>query len=345
MSTTAESEITGSGKTGSRSLRVLAVTNLWPVGDSFRGIFVKEQVEALRKVGVAVDVEVVAQDRGKADYLFAAARIRRRARSGGYDLVHVHYGMAAWAARFVGRVPRVLSVYGSDVNVPWQRAVTRLGSGGTAARIYVSPNLAANSGDPDGHIIADGVDFGLFCPRDRAAARASLDVAPDEFVVLFGGHPANHVKGYDVFTDALAELRRRGLAIRELVLPAHDQPRAAVPAKFAAADALLFTSRKGSEGSPSVIKEATVMGLPVVSVDVGDAAELLTGVEPSAVVDFPEPWGTEAARAQLVTALADRTADVLTAGRRSNGRERNARLDSRRVAEQVVAVYRQVLRR
>ena len=36
--------------------------------------------------------------------------------------------------------------------------------------------------------------------------------------------------------------------------------------------------------------------------------------------------------------------EVLGEGVRSNGRERNARLDSERVAEQVVAVYRQVLR-
>ena len=345
MSTTAESEVTGSGTTGSRSLRVLAVTNLWPVGDSFRGIFVKEQVEALRRVGVAVDVEVVAQERGKADYLLAAARIRRRVRSGRYDVVHVHYGMAALAARFSGRVPRVLSVYGSDVNVPWQRAVTRMGWGGTAARIYVSPNLAASTGDKVGHVIADGVDFGLFSPRDRAEARAALGIAPDELAVLFGGHPDNQVKGYDVFTDVLDELRRRGLAVRELLLAAPSTPRSDVPAKFAAADALLFTSRKGSEGSPSVIKESTVMGLPVVSVDVGDAAELLDGVEPSGVVAFPEPWGTDEARARLVTALADRAAEVLAVGGRSNGRERNARLDSRRVAEQVIAVYRQVLRR
>lgn len=344
MSTTAESD-TGTPTTGTRALKVLAVTNLWPAGDSFRGIFVKEQVEALRQAGVAVDVEVVAQDKGKADYLLAAARIRRKARAGGYDLVHVHYGMTAWSARFVGRLPRVLSVYGSDVNVPWQRAVTRMGWGGTAARIYVSPNLAASSGDPDGVVIADGVDFGLFAPGDRAAARSTLGIAQDELVVLFGGHPDNQVKGHDVFTDVLAELRRRGLNVRELVLAAPDQPRSAVPAKFAAADVLLFTSRKGSEGSPSVIKEATVMGLPVVSVDVGDAAELLDGVEPSAVVAFPEPWGGDEARGELVGTLADRAAQVLATGDRSNGRERNARLDSRRVAEQVVAVYRQVLRR
>lgn len=325
-------------------IRVLAVTNLWPVGESYRGIFVKEQVEALRRVGVDVDVEVVAQERGKADYLLAAARVRRRARSGAYHLIHVHYGMAAWSARFVRRIPRVLSIYGSDVNVPWQRAVTRIGSMGTAARIYVSPNLAANSGDPAGHVIADGVDFTLFAPGDRAQARAALGIAAHEVAVLFGGHPDNAVKGYDVFTDVLAALRERGLPVREIVLAETGQPRSAVPAKFVAADVLLFTSRKGSEGSPSVIKEASVMGLPVVSVAVGDVAEVLAGVTPSAVVDFPEPWGSGEARAELVTALADRTAEVLGGGERSNGRERNARLDSERVAEQVVAVYRQVLR-
>jgi teichuronic acid biosynthesis glycosyltransferase TuaC len=194
-------------------------------------------------------------------------------------------------------------------------------------------------------VIADGVDFTLFAPVDRAKARAGLGIADGELAVLFGGRPANAVKGYDVFRDVLAELRSRGLPITEVVLAAAGQPRSAVPVKFAAADVLLFTSRRGSEGSPSVIKEASVMGLPVVSVAVGDVAEVLTGVAPSAVVDFPQPWGDAGTRAELVCALADRTAEILASGARSNGRECNARLDAERVAEQVVAVYRQVLRR
>src|SRR5918998_5216160 len=123
------------------TLRILAVTNLWPVGDSFRGIYVKEQVEALRDLGHQVDMEVVAQERGKADYFFAAQRIRRLVRQGGYDLVHIHYGMTAFSARFVKGIPKVLSLYGSDVNVRHQHLMTRLGSNGVGARIYVSENL------------------------------------------------------------------------------------------------------------------------------------------------------------------------------------------------------------
>jgi teichuronic acid biosynthesis glycosyltransferase TuaC len=319
-------------------VRVLAVTNLWPENGSHRGVFVWEQVEALRRLGHEVDVEVVAQSRGTKDYLLAAPRVRRRARSGRYDVVHVHYGMTAFAARFAGPTPRVLSLYGSDVNSPKERRITRLGSGGLAARLYVSRRLAATAGEPDGRVVPNGVDFSVFTPGDRAAARARLGLPTEGPVVLFGGAPENGVKGYDVFTDVLARLP----GARELILSAPGQPVEDVVTKYQAADVLLFTSRRGSEGSPTVVKEATAVGLPVVSVDVGDTAEILGPVTPSEVVAFPEPWGTPEARETLVAALADATAEVLGTGARSDGRERNAWLDSPRIAERVAAIYREV---
>jgi glycosyltransferase involved in cell wall biosynthesis len=325
-------------------LRVLAVTNLWPEGDSHRGVFVAEQVQALQRLGIRVDIEVVAQSRGVKDYLLAALRVRRRARTGRYDLVHVHYGLTALSARFVG-APRVLSLYGSDINARWQQVLTRLGWGGTAARIYVCRALARTAHDRDGVVVPSGVDFDLFAPVDRAQARGALGLGPDEPVVLFGGDPGRPVKGYDVFTDVLAALRGRGIPARELLLAEPGQNRSDVPRKFAAADVLLFTSRKGSEGSPGVVKEANAMGLPVVSVAVGDVAEVLAEVRPSAVVEFPRPWGDAAARARLVSALADRTTDVLRAHDRSNGREVTTWLESTAVARRIVGVYRTVLRR
>jgi glycosyltransferase involved in cell wall biosynthesis len=258
--------------------------------------------------------------------------------------VHVHYGLTALAARFVG-APRVLSLYGSDINARWQHVLTRLGWGGTAARIYVGRALAHAAHDRQGVVVPGGVDFELFIPVDRDEARADLGIGPDEPVVLFGGEPDRPVKGYDVFSDVLAALRERGIAARELQLTEPDQPRADVPRKFGAADVLLFTSRRGSEGSPGVVKEANAMGLPVVSVAVGDVAEILAGVRPSAVVDFPQSWGDPAARAELVRTLADRTAEVLATRARSNGREVTTWLDSATVARRIVGVYHTVLRR
>jgi teichuronic acid biosynthesis glycosyltransferase TuaC len=329
--------------TGSlEKLRILAVTNLWPTNGDFRGVFVEEQVDAIRQLGHHVDVEVVAQERGKRDYLLAARRVRQRVQEGDYDVVHVHFGMTTFAARFVGDVPRVLTLYGGDVNIRWQWWATRLGLGGVRERIYVSRRMADLVRDRSAHVIPNGVDFDVFRPMDQASARATLglSLAADEKVILFGGRPTNPVKGYDVFTDVLATLRADGWRIRELVLPDPGQTNAEVAVKFAAADAMVFTSRRGTEGSPTVVKEAAAVGLPVVTVDVGDVTTVLDGVTPSAVVPFPLPWGSAAARAELVRGLAEQTAAALRAGTRSNGREQTGWLDSPHIAERVVDVLR-----
>jgi glycosyltransferase involved in cell wall biosynthesis len=329
----------------SEQLRILVVTNLWPEGGGFRGIFVREQVEALRAIGHHVDVEVVAQSRGRADYLTAAPRVRRRVRSGRYDVVHVHYGLAALAARFTGGVPRVLTLHGSDVWSPWQSLCTRLGSGGVARRIYVSRRVAGIAGDPTATVIPGGVDFGLFTPVDRATARARLGIDHDRPIVLFGARPEQPAKRYDIFRAVVDALRAGGRPVEELVLAAPGQPRSDVPLKFAAADLLLFTSRREHEGSPTVVKEATVMGLPVVSTDVGDVTTVLDGVAPAAVVPFPAGWPDAAAVHELVETLADRAAAVLDQRIRSNGRQRAGWLDATTVARRVADVYREVAAR
>jgi glycosyltransferase involved in cell wall biosynthesis len=326
-----------------RPLRVLTVTNMWPTGGDFRGIFVKEQVEALRRLGHDVDVEIVAQARGRRDYFLAAPRVRRRVRSGSYDVVHIHFGMTALAARLVGPVPRVLTLHGGDVHIWWQRWLTKLGWGGAAERIYASRRLARDGGEPTATVIACGLDTSLFAPMPQAQARARLGVGHDEPIVLFGAFPDNPVKGYDVFTDVLAALRERGVTAHEMVLAEPGQDRSRVAAKFAAADVLLVTSRKGTESGPVIVKEAALMGLPVVSVDVGDVAEVLASVTPSTVVEFPSPWGTPAAHAELVSRLADEVAAILVKRERSNGRERGTHLDGRVAAERVVEVYRRAV--
>lgn len=325
-------------------LRVLFVTNMWPEGGTFRGVFVEQQARSLRQLGHLVDVEIVAQRRGVADYVLAALRVRRRARAGSHDVVHVHFGMTALAARFAGGTPRVLTLYGSDVNARWKRWFSRLGWGGVAARIYVSKRLAATAADAAAYVVPNGVDFEHFKPGDRAAARADLGIRPGELVVMFGSDPARGVKGHDVFVAVLDRLEARGLAVRALVLTDPGQSQAQLVAKFDAADVLLFTSRRGSEGSPTVVKEAIAMGLPVVSVDVGDVADVLAGVEPSAVVGFPDGPEAAANRRDIVERLADAVEGVLAARRRANGRELRAWLAADRIAERIVEIYRSVAR-
>src|SRR5262249_8620985 len=152
-------------------------------------------------------------------------------------------------------------------------------------------------------------------------------------------------KGYDVFTAVLDEVRRRGIAVQELVLAEPHQPRTRVAVKFAAADVLLLTSRKGTESGPVVVKEAALTGLPVVSVDVGDVPDVLDGITPSTVVKWPEPWGSPSATDELVQSLADGVAAVLATRDRSNGPEHRDRIDVHGSAVKVTEVYERVLAR
>jgi len=327
-----------------RPLRILTVTNMWPDTESHSGIFVRQQVEATRRLGHRVDVELIVRHRGRTDYVLAAPRVRRRAREGSYDIVHVHFGMTAAAARFAGPTPRVITLYGSDINSRWRRWFTKAGWAGSAARIYVSRRLAERAVDPDGIVIANGVDFKLFAPGDREAARATLGAGADERLVLFGSDPRRTVKGWDLFSAVIARLRSKGLPVRPLILSEPGLTEQGVARKLDAADLLLFTSTPGSEGSPTVVKEAIAMGLPVVSVDVGDVGELLAKVTPSAVVPYAASMEPNGPRGEIVDRLADQAAAVLALRVRADGREQAAWLDLERVAGRIIDVYRSVLR-
>src|SRR5947207_2133643 len=77
------------------------------------GIFVRRQIEALNRLGVAQSLYVI-PDGSVTRYVHAARVIRARVRSGQYDLVHAHYGLAAWAAMWQSQ-PLVATFAGSDL--------------------------------------------------------------------------------------------------------------------------------------------------------------------------------------------------------------------------------------
>ena len=97
-------------------------------------------------------------------------------------------------------------------------------------------------------------------------------------------------------------------------------------------DALLMTSK--TEGSPQVIKEAMACGCPIVSVDVGDVAERVSGVEGCYVVPTREPKD-----------IAEALQKAIAFGERTNGREKIVEqgLCNEQVAEQLLCIYKQLL--
>lgn len=250
---------------------------MWPgEGSPYRGVFVQRQVDSLRdrRPDCQFDVFTIAGSRGRWDYLRAVPRLRRSLATG-YDIVHAHYGLTAASVALTGtRVPLVVTLHGDDVNIGWQRAITRVGARRADRVIAVSPSIAARVRDLNPIVLPCGVaprDFAV----DRALARARAGIGADELLVVFPGDPSVPVKDYGLFRATIAalsdELRAR-VVTRELrgVVPKD------VPWLFGAADAVLLTSR--SEGSPMVVKEALAAGVPIVAVPVGDVAQVIADV-------------------------------------------------------------------
>ena len=263
-------------------MRVLVVTNMYPTAARpYLGIFVARQVESLRRAGVAVEVEEIAGRRGRSDYLLARRRVSRRVAEVGPDVVHVHFGYTSVAGLGHGP-PAVLTFHGSDVHglsgAGWKRRVGALLSrrGAKRADRIIVQTDAMRRQLPTSmagriEVIPNGIDEDLFRPLPKAHARARLGLGSTDAVLLFVDGSASANKRRDLAEANAAEVRRQGRSAALLV--AGHVPPDEMPWYYSAADVLLMTSDR--EGSPMCVKEALACGTPVVSVPVGDVAELL----------------------------------------------------------------------
>jgi len=332
------------------SLRVLAITNMWPhAARPDHGIFTERQMRSMTRHGVAVDVlPIVGREHALASlgaYMRAATQVvRLNWGPRRYDLIHAHTGHCGVLACLQARYPVVMSYVGYDLDTPAEhregvrtraeRTLFRQLSRWFAATIAKSVRGAdqlPRSGRARNSVLPNGVDRALFAPADRGAARESLGwEVGDAPVALFLGDPGRYTKRFALAEEAVNRARERCPALELEVCD--DVPPAAVPQVMNASDVLLLTSV--AEGSPNVVKEALASDLPVVSVDVGDVREHLAGVRNCHVCDTDRD------------ALADAIVSVVRAmPERSDGRERTEYLGIDPIADRLRTIYDSASRR
>lgn len=266
-------------------MKILHVTNAYPYPDVPEyGVFVKEQIDALKRSGVNCDVAFInARAKGKSAYLEAIRTLRTRAAS--YDVIHCHHlytGLVAALARV--RAPVVLSFQNDwlrEVEIDnrlVQRVLCSIGARYADRVIFKSPIPAQFRASPRFVHLPNGVNFGAFAVGDQTASRARLGLDPTAHYALFVSSKDQFrpQKRYDRFAATLERVNelRPDLNLRELVMV--KQPREKVSDFFNAADLHILTS--DYEGSPNSVKEALCTGLPVVATNVGNVEEMLTSV-------------------------------------------------------------------
>jgi teichuronic acid biosynthesis glycosyltransferase TuaC len=243
-------------------------------------IFARRQAEALRVRGVDVREFFLKSRTSLRGLAREFARFDAEVRAFAPDLVHAQFGTvtAAFAALGAWGRPLLITYRGSDLNPSpgvslWRGWLAHLLSQMAALRarriVCVSGQLRDRLWWRRSRVtvLPTGVPLREFHARPRDMARRKLGWPGNVPVVLFNAGRDPRVKRLDLALAAAA-VAQRSLPDLRLEVLAGSAPPDSMPALMNAADCLLVTS--DFEGSPTVVQEALVSNLPIVSVDVGD---------------------------------------------------------------------------
>jgi teichuronic acid biosynthesis glycosyltransferase TuaC len=304
-------------------MRALVVTNMYPTpARPALGSFVRDQVEALRRID-GVEVELFAFAPGApAAYLRAARDLRHAHHNDRYDVIHAHFGLTAWPAFAAKGEAHAVTLHGTDLTHPRSRAIT-LGA-------LPFEDLVATVSEPLATqlpgwavrkrraILPAGVAVDRFKPIARREARGKLGLDPDGTFLLFPADPKRPEKRYD---------RATALAGETPLLALGNTDPQEVPLWINAANAVLVPSERESYGL--AVLEALACDVPVLATPVGIAPEALQDIAGTHCGPFdPQTW-----REALEPHLRDPDPRI-------EGRARAERYSTDRMAANVVAAWR-----
>ena len=309
--------------------------------------FVEEQARVLQKQGCEV-VFFGVQGKGLIGYLRCLPALKRAIQQHQPDLIHAHYGLSGLLANFQRRVPVITTYHGSDINVPAVRRFSKIAMCLSAHNIFVSQRNVTLALSPNSLITSHlkkrytllpcGVNLPLsWCELQTQQVeqltlnqwvQGKLNVGVKH--VLFAGAFNNAVKDPELAKAAINELVKEGVNVDLIELKGYNRDQ--VNALMYNCDTLLMTSK--TEGSPQVIKEAMACGCPIVSVDVGDVAERVEGVDGCYVVHSREPKD-----------IAEALQKALSFQGKTNGCSHiiEMGLSNEQVAERLIAIYQSLV--
>lgn len=323
-------------------MNVLVATSMYPTLENpARGSFIRTQVEYLKRAGIDVEVFVVQKRSRKLMYPVAALELRKRLTDPTIDIVHAHFSYVGMIARLQRKVPVVVSYCGDDVlgTVGPDGRLTlfsrvaafagRILSKYADAVIVKSERMASGLPRKDVHVIPNEVDMEVFQPIERERARAVLGLDAGRKYLLFAANPNIAVKRFPLAQRVAEQLKQRDPSVELLVVYKEPQERLAL--FMNACDALIFPSYQ--EGSPNIVKQAMACNLPIFATNVGDVPEIIGNTD-GCYICRPD-----------VNGFVPRLSELLAHPKRTQGRSRVQHLTGPMVAQRVIDVYEQVLRK
>lgn len=300
--------------------------------------FIEEQITALRAVGVEV-VRYAITRKGIVGYLRELPNLKQMIRVEQPDVIHAHFGLSGVLANLQRKVPVVTTYHGSDINVPKILRFSKIAMRLSAWNIFVSQrNVAIAKPKNKYTMLPCGVNIPKpWCEmQNQMFQQLTLNqwvhgiLKKDVKHVLFAGAFDNAVKDSALAQVTINQLSSEGIQVELIELKGYNRDQ--VTALMYNCHALLMTSK--TEGSPQVVKEAMACGCPIVSVDVGDVAERIEGVEGCYVVPSRDPQD-----------IANALQKAIAFEGRTNGRERiiEMGLCNTQIAKRLMEIYKSLV--
>lgn len=260
--------------------------------------------------------------------LDALKKIRKTARE--YDLVHMHFGgmyaLVIWFALLGVSCKKFITFHGTDIHAKalktakgWmERLKIRLNQKASFLSIrlfdrcgfvakemmdYVPSCLNKQMQKKSFHQPL-GVDYVSFELTNKPSALHHLGKTCEKKCVLFSDVSNTSIKRRDIAEAIVRELGDE----YELMIMCGVKPNE-VPLYINACDFLLLTSDE--EGSPNIIREALSLNKPVFSVQVGDAAMQLEGLQNSCIISRNAKEAAETIREYMNKDYIDNTRETL----------------------------------
>ena len=304
--------------------------------------FIMEQVDALRSLGHDVQY-VTAKKGGIGGYVELYRNLKKTIREVQPDIVHAHYGICGLIANIQRQVPVVVTYPGSDINNSMIRPISVMAMRLSKYNLFMSKRQIAKvqryAKPEKTEILRYGILSDLFVDQDKAEARKIMGLESDKKYVLFSSKFSRLGKDPDLAKAVvvIVDERRRdaGLSGVELLPLTGGYTKEEMVSLMNAVDAAIVTSK--SEGSPQFTKEVMACGTPIVSVDVGDVAEQVAGLEGCWIAPIGD-------RSLVIGYLADALEKAVEFGK-TNGHKhiKDMQLDNVQVARRLVKIYEKIL--
>jgi glycosyltransferase involved in cell wall biosynthesis len=273
-------------------MKVLHITNNYPTEKlPIFGIFVKEQIESLKDLGVDNEVFFVnGYEKGKLEYLKSIFRLRRYLKSRRFDVIHCHHALSAlmFMLSFKSLGTKAIVSFQNDPIHEHGLPLFYFLKLRFSSFIFKNRSELIEKLNGKGYYLPNGVNSDFFCPMDKVEAKKAIGLNENKKYILFiSSFVVRKQKRLDRYDDVITFLKSQFPEENYEELKLVNVERKFMPTYFNAASLHLLTS--DFEGSPNSVKESICCNTPVVSTNVGNVKEMLLNAKNCFVSDDPNP--------------------------------------------------------